>query len=269
MNSQVRIRRSRGAVCGAALILLGLWAGLAPFVGPYFHFGFTPDKAWEYNTGRLYLSAVPGAAALLGGLAIMLTRSRFVAVTGGLLAALGGAWLIAGAGVTTYVLKVASISQGVPLGYNPATGAFNEHAYTELLALFTGVGALIVFAAAVGCGRGSILSVRDGADAAETAFYPDYQAATAATADEAAYPAAQFPAGTGQFPAATRYPDSAADPFTEPSTGQFPAATGNFPSTAGNFPPPSQQFTQPSALTPKNPPFPDAPNPFTPEAPAS
>ena len=67
MNSQVRIRRSRGAVCGAALILLGLWAGLAPFVGPYFHFGFTPDKAWEYNTGRLYLSAVPGAASGLAG----------------------------------------------------------------------------------------------------------------------------------------------------------------------------------------------------------
>jgi hypothetical protein len=274
MNSQVRIRRSRGAVCGAALILLGLWGGLAPFVGPYFHFGFTPDKAWEYNTGRLYLSAVPGAAAVLGGLAVLLTRSRFVAVLGGLLAALGGAWFIAGAGVTTYIVKSASISQGVPLGYNPTTGSFDQHAYTELLALFTGVGALILFAAAVACGRVSILSARDAADAAETAFYPDYQAAAATATDEAAYPSAQFPAGqfpvgTGQFPTMTRYPDSATDPFPEPSTGQFPAATGNFPSTAGNFPPPSQQYTQPSSLPPKNPPFPDAPNPFSaPEAPA-
>ena len=105
MNSQVRIRRSRGAVCGAALILLGLWGGLAPFVGPYFHFGFTPDKAWEYDTGRLYLSAVPGAAALLGGLAVILTRSRFVGISGGVLAALGGAWLIAGAQVTTILAE--------------------------------------------------------------------------------------------------------------------------------------------------------------------
>ena len=80
MNSQVRIRRSRGAVCGVALILLGLWGGLAPFVGPYFHFGFTPDKAWAYTTGRLYLSAVPGGAAVLGGLFMMVTRSRFLAV---------------------------------------------------------------------------------------------------------------------------------------------------------------------------------------------
>jgi hypothetical protein len=36
MNDQVTIRRSRGAVSGVALILLGLWGGLAPFVGPYF-----------------------------------------------------------------------------------------------------------------------------------------------------------------------------------------------------------------------------------------
>ena len=100
MNSQVRIRRSRGAVCGVALILLGLWGGLAPFVGPYFHFGFTPDKAWAYTTGRLYLSAVPGGAAVLGGLFMMVTRSRFLAVTGGLLGAVAGAWFVAGSGIT-------------------------------------------------------------------------------------------------------------------------------------------------------------------------
>ena len=35
----------------------------APLKDVMSEFGFTPDKAWEYNTGRLYLSAVPGAAA--------------------------------------------------------------------------------------------------------------------------------------------------------------------------------------------------------------
>jgi len=271
MNSQVRIRRSRGVVCGAALILLGLWGGLAPFVGPYFHFGFTPDKAWGYNTGRLYLSAVPGAAAVLGGLAVILTRSRFVGVTGSVLAALGGAWLIAGAQVTTILLQVTSISAGRPLG---AATAGSQHAYLEQVALFTGVGALILFVAAVACGRVSLLSAKDAADAADTSYYPDYQAATAAAADPTAYPetAGQFPTATGQFPAATRFPDSATDPFPEPSTGQFPvtqfpAASGQYTPPAGQFPPVSQQYTQPSP-TPGNPPFPDAPNPYTPEAPA-
>jgi hypothetical protein len=262
MNSQVRIRRSRGVLCGAALILLGLWGGLAPFVGPYFHFGFTPDKAWGYNTGRLYLSAVPGAAAVLGGLAVMLTRSRFVGVTGSVLAALGGAWLIAGAQVTTILLKVTSINAGRPLG---TATAGSQHAYLEQLALFTGVGALILFVAAVACGRVSLLSVKDAADAADTSYYPDYPAATAAAADPTAYPAS-FPETAGQFPVST-------DPFPEPATGQFPAtqfpaASGQYTPPAGHFPPVSQQYTQPSSPTPGNPPFPDAPNPYTPDPPA-
>jgi len=250
MNSQVRIRRSRGAVCGAALILLGLWGGLAPFVGHYLHFGFTPDKAWAYNSGRLYLSAVPGGAAVLGGLAVILTRSRFVGVTGTLVAALGGAWFVAGTGITTNLLKLTSISAGTPLGFSGTAGQpYTVHAYLEVLALFTGVGVLIVFVAAVGCGRVSILSARDAADAADTTFYPDYQAAAAGVPEQSSYPTV------------TRYPDSATDPFPEPATGQFPTA-------AGKFPPASGEFTQPSSLPPGNPPFGEAPKPFTPEAPA-
>jgi hypothetical protein len=248
MNSQVRIRRSRGAVCGAVLILLGLWGGLAPFVGHYLHFGFTPDKAWAYNTGRLYLSAVPGGAAVLGGLAVILTRSRVVGITGSLLAALGGAWFVAGAGVTTYLLKLTSINTGSPLGYS-GSGAYTVHAYTEVLALFTGIGALIIFVGAVACGRVSMLSARDAADASDTTYYPDYQAASAAVPEQSSYPTV------------SRFPDSAPDPFPEPSTGQFPTA-------AGKFPPASEQYTQPSSLPPANSPFGDAPNPFTPEAPA-
>lgn len=249
MNSQVRIRRSRGAVCGAALILLGLWGGLAPFVGHYLHFGFTPDKAWAYNTGRLYLSVVPGGAAVLGGLAIILTRSRIIGMTGSLLAALGGAWFVVGTGVTTYVLKLTSIKAGSPLGYNASSGPYTVHAYLEVLALFTALGALIIFAGAVGFGRVSILSAKDAADAADTAFYPDYPATSASVPEQASYPTV------------SRYPDSATDPFPEPSTGQFPTA-------AGKFPPASDQFTQSSSLPAANSPFGDAPNPFTPEAPA-
>ena len=78
MNRQGQIPRSRGGICGVLLILLGLWGGLAPFVGPYFHFGFTPDKTWHYDSGRLYYSVIPGAAALLGGLLVAVTRNRGV-----------------------------------------------------------------------------------------------------------------------------------------------------------------------------------------------
>ena len=51
----LQMRRSRGAFSGFLLMLLGLWGALIPFVGPYFDYAYTPDRAWTYNTGRLWL----------------------------------------------------------------------------------------------------------------------------------------------------------------------------------------------------------------------
>jgi hypothetical protein len=231
MNSQVSIRRSRGVVSGVALILLGLWGGLAPFVGPYFHFGYTPDKAWAYTTGRLYLSAVPGGAALIGGLLVSVTRNRVIAAIGGLLAAVGGAWLIVGSGVTTYILKNTSIVIGTPLGTPTAAGTETVRMYLEGLALFGGIGALIIFFAALGWGRLSLVTARDIAAAeADGTYYSDYQAGSAAgTAG-----APDYATGTGQFPAATEYP--------APASGQFPTVAGQFPSGS------TGQFTRPSSF---------------------
>jgi hypothetical protein len=59
MAGMLRIPRTRGAVSGVLLILLGVWGGLVPFVGPYFHYAYTPDRAWAYTSGRLWLSIVP------------------------------------------------------------------------------------------------------------------------------------------------------------------------------------------------------------------
>ena len=59
----LQMRRSRGALSGVLLMLLGLWGALIPFVGPYFRYAYTPDTAWTYNTGRLWLEVLPGAAA--------------------------------------------------------------------------------------------------------------------------------------------------------------------------------------------------------------
>ena len=56
MAGMLQMRRSRGAFSGFLLILLGLWGALIPFVGPYFDFAYTPDKAWtrsEEHTSEL------------------------------------------------------------------------------------------------------------------------------------------------------------------------------------------------------------------------
>ena len=243
MDGQVRIRRSRGAVCGVVLILLGLWGGLAPFVGPYFHFGVTPDKVWDYTSGRLYLSAVPGGVAVLCGIAVALTRSRYVAVPASVLAAIAGAWFVVGSGVTQYLLKQTTISAGTPLQFS-GSGPYTVRAYLEVLALFGGTGALIIFAAALACGRVSLLAIKDAADTSD--FYPEYQSASASLPEPGGYPSAQFPT-------ATSFPDT---------------SSGRFPTAAGQFPPASEQYTQPSALPPNGPTFPDVPHQVAPDNPA-
>src|SRR5258708_7602456 len=67
MASVARIPRSRGGVSGVLLILLGAWGGLVPFVGPDFHYPYTPDKPWAYPPAPLRPPIFPGAAAVIGG----------------------------------------------------------------------------------------------------------------------------------------------------------------------------------------------------------
>ena len=82
MTASLRVRRTRGALSGVLLVLLGLWGALIPFIGPYFHYAYTPDQAWHYTSGRLWLELLPGLAVVLGGVIVLGSRHRLVAVLG-------------------------------------------------------------------------------------------------------------------------------------------------------------------------------------------
>ena len=116
-------------VSGVVLILLGAWGALVPFVGPYFHYAYTPDKAWAYNSGRLWLSVLPGAAAVLGG--------AWFAVGGILGPTWSGTWM----------------NPGTPVG---GTGM----RAVEQLGFFTGLGIVIVLVAAMALGRCLVAAVQ-------------------------------------------------------------------------------------------------------------
>src|ERR1700730_7614694 len=86
MTAMMRVPRTRGAGSGLLLILLGVWGALIPFVGPYFHFAYTPDTAWTWTWGRFFLDVVPGVATALGGLILTISAFRPVAMFGAALA---------------------------------------------------------------------------------------------------------------------------------------------------------------------------------------
>jgi hypothetical protein len=255
MAGVARIPRRRGGLCGLLLILLGAWGGLGPFVGPYFTFAYTPDKTWFYSSGRLYLSILPGAAAVLGGLLIAVTRSRTVGTLGGLLAALGGAWLIVGAPVVELVVKSASITPGTPLPHAAGHGiSAPEWLFLEQAGLFVGVGILILFVASIAVGRFSMLSHKDVPDEDDYDEYPDSGTTAAATA--AQYPVSSPSAG---YPTASQFPASQRPFPGDESTGsqdRIPSTTGQFPtvSSPSPFSNPSSQFppSSPSGQYPES-----------------
>jgi hypothetical protein len=142
----LQMRRSRGAFSGFLLILLGLWGALIPFVGPYFHYAYTPDKAWTYNTGRLWLELLPGAAVFLGGVLLMVARGRHTALFGALLAAAAGAWFTLGTVLSPLW------NHHIPMGGSPASSSVYMR-IMEQLGFFTALGVVIVFVAAAALGR--------------------------------------------------------------------------------------------------------------------
>jgi hypothetical protein len=130
-------------------MLLGAWGALIPFVGPYFGYAFTPDKAWAYTSGRLWLSIVPGAATFVGGLLVL--ASARMAAAGAFLAALGGAWFVVGQPVTA--VAGTSITSGSPVVASGAVFSPATMRFVEGLGFFYGLGVVIVFFAALAIGK--------------------------------------------------------------------------------------------------------------------
>jgi hypothetical protein len=158
MAGTLQMRRSRGAFSGFLLILLGLWGALIPFVGPYFHFAYTPDKAWAYTTARLWLELLPGAAVFLGGFLLMVARGRHIALFGALLAAAAGAWFTLGTVLSPLW------NNHVAMGGSPASSTVYMR-IMEQLGFFTALGVVIAFVAGAALGR--IASVTSGIRAVE------------------------------------------------------------------------------------------------------
>jgi hypothetical protein len=144
--------RSRGAVSGLLLIILGVWGALIPFIGPYFHFAYTPDQVWAWSTARAWLEVFPGATTAVGGFLLLVSGNRATAMFGAWLAVMAGAWFVVGRTLAS-VLRLGDI--GHPIAVTDAKRAVIEISY------FSGLGALIVFLGGAVLARVSVRTARD------------------------------------------------------------------------------------------------------------
>jgi hypothetical protein len=151
----LRVPRTRGALSGALLVLLGAWGALIPFIGPYFHYAYSPATAWTYTSGRLWLEIVPGAAAALGGLILLASALRPTAMFGAGLAAAGGAWFVIGTLLHPVGPGAGWFTAGAPVAGTTLLRV------TEQIGFFYGLGAVILFLGALALGRLSVVGVVD------------------------------------------------------------------------------------------------------------
>jgi hypothetical protein len=199
--SSLYMPRTRGVVTGLLLIILGAWGALVPFIGPYFHWAYTPDNAWAWSAARGWLEVFPGVTTVVGGLLLLSSGNRATAMFGGWLAAFAGAWFVVGS-VFAPVLQIGDVGQ-------PVASTDAKHALLEVT-YFYGLGALIVFLSGAILARLSVRSARD------------LELAPAAAADVPAAdmaPAPDYSAPEYSIPAPEVSPDAA----TQVREGEFPA----------------------------------------------
>jgi hypothetical protein len=182
------IPRRRGALGGLLIVPLGAWGALIPFVGPYFDYQIGTTQTWDWTVDRLWLSVLPGAAAVIGGLILIASTARRSASFGSLLALAGGLWFVAGPSMSM-----------LWNGGDPATGAAVGDTGTRVLewiGFFYGTGALITLLASYELGFLAALPVTGEAGVPAPVREPERTAAVASEPDVPEPATRQQPATT-------------------------------------------------------------------------
>jgi hypothetical protein len=124
---------------GLCILVLGIWGGIIPFVGPYFGYSLGPDVTWHWTMNRLYLDVLPGIAAVVGSLMLIGSGPRPFGRFGALLALLGGAWFAVGPALS--MIWQAGGAVGIAHGSSSLQGL-------EMLGYHTGLGIAVAALAA-------------------------------------------------------------------------------------------------------------------------
>jgi hypothetical protein len=136
------VRPLGAAGVGLMSALLGAWAALCVFIGPYFDYRPTSATTWQWTTNNWLLHLLPGAVALAAGLMIM-TLSP-VRRAGGVRSALGLAALLLAAAGAWFVIGPAlwPTFQSSP-AYATGTGVWTS--FWNQLGANLGPGVLLAF----------------------------------------------------------------------------------------------------------------------------
>ncbi len=104
---QARTRAHLGRIglgaAGVVAIVVSVWGGMVPYVGPLFGYSGDGSGSWHWNLAHATLALVPGVAGVLVGLFVLaesrgvtVGRGRLSLATAGVLLMVCGAWFAIG-----------------------------------------------------------------------------------------------------------------------------------------------------------------------------
>jgi hypothetical protein len=214
-----RIPRTKGAISGVLIILLGLWGGLVPFIGPYFNYAMHSDHTWQWFSDRFWLQVLPAAVAVIGGVIMVGGVRRASTSFGAMLALAAGLWFIVGPTVSMLW------NDGV-IVVGPAIGAHNITRTLEWLGFFYALGGLITMFSSYALGVMAALQIVDDRAAGRTAATGAAGAGAGFAAGRATAPRDREPAAPAREPA-TQAPATQGPATTRTATGEPTAADGS------------------------------------------
>ena len=141
------MRRTRGIASGILLVVLGIWAGLVQFIGPYFEYQADQTGVWAFTWERFWLGILPAIVAIVGGALLGPAANKAVGSLGAWLGVVAGIWLVIGPSVAGY--------------WTPLSPSSMNMSIVEQIGLFYGLGAVITAVAAFALGRMTVRSVKD------------------------------------------------------------------------------------------------------------
>lgn len=182
-----RIPRTKGAVSGSLIVLLGLWGGLVPFIGPYFDYAMHSDQTWQWFSDRFWLEVLPAAVTVAGGVIMIGGVRRLSTSFGAMLALSAGLWFIVGPNVSMLWNHGATT-------IGPPIGAHNLTRTLEWLGFFYALGGLITMFSAYALGFIAALPIVDERVVGRTVAADTATGRTAAPAATAAPASTRMPA---------------------------------------------------------------------------
>lgn len=81
---------------GILILIVGIWGGIVPFVGPLFSFNMGSPKPWVWSESHATLHVAPAVVAIIGAIMLLRSRRHNYRAFGAVLATIAGAWFVLG-----------------------------------------------------------------------------------------------------------------------------------------------------------------------------